>query len=114
LRPDAIFCTHCPAALGVLHAFRACGLETPYDIAFAIFDELTVDELFQPSITTIVQPSYETGSDASEALLKRICGESFGKEPITIRLPAILKIRESSHARTPGNTVIGMVNVWVH
>ena len=73
-RPDAVFCTNGPTALGVLRAFRDCGLQTPRDIAFATFDELTVDDLFSPSITTVVQPAYDIGSRAAQILLDRIEG----------------------------------------
>jgi len=103
-RPEAVFCTNGPTALGALRAFRACGLQTPRDIAFATFDELTIDELFLPSITTIVQPSYDIGCRAAELLLNRIEGESVNGTPITVRLPAVLKIRESSRA---GQTAAG-------
>jgi DNA-binding LacI/PurR family transcriptional regulator len=98
-RPQAIFCTNGPTALGALRAMRECGLETPRDIAFATFDELTIDELFLPSITTIVQPAYDIGFRAAELLLTRIDGEPADGTPITVRLPAILKIRDSSRAR---------------
>ena len=73
-RPDAVFCTNGPTALGVLRAFRDCGLKTPRDIAFATFDELTVDDLFSPSITTVVQPAYDIGYRAAQILLDRIEG----------------------------------------
>jgi LacI family transcriptional regulator len=104
-RPDAIFSTNGPTALGVLHAFHACGLRTPDDIAFATFDELTVNDLFQPSITTIVQPAYDIGLRAADVLLQRILSESQDAEPITVRLPAILKIRESSQPRRAADGV---------
>ena len=55
----------------------------------------TVDELFKPAITTIVQPAREIGARAAAILLDRI--ESGGNaEPVTLRLPAALKIRDSS------------------
>lgn len=95
-RPDALFCTNGPTALGALRALRACGLRMPGDIAFATFDELTVDELFSPAITTVVQPAYDIGFKAAEILLKRIEGEHDEEGTTTIRLPATLKIRESS------------------
>jgi DNA-binding LacI/PurR family transcriptional regulator len=98
-RPDAVFSTNGPTALGVLRAFRACGLETPRDLGFSTFDELTVDDLFLPSITTIRQPSYDIGVRAAELLLKRIDGETGDSAPITIRLPAELKVRDSSRPR---------------
>ena len=97
-RPDAIFATNGPTALGVLRALRDSGIQTPADLAVVTFDELTVDDLFSPSITTIVQPAYDIGFRAAEILLNRIEGAE--GPPTTIRLPATLKVRESSASRT--------------
>jgi LacI family transcriptional regulator len=95
--PDAIFCTNGPTALGALGSLRECGLNTPEDIGFVTFDELTVDDLFQPAITTIVQPAYEIGEQAAGILFDRIENKnSDAPGRRTIRLPASLKIRESS------------------
>lgn len=102
-RPDALFCTNGPTALGVLRAFRDCGLRTPEDIAFATFDELTVEDLFTPSITTIVQPAYDIGSRAAEILLDRINGTA-PEGTVTVRLPAYLKVRASSGPATASNS----------
>ncbi len=96
--PDAVFCTNGPTALGALRAFRDRGLSTPRDIAFATFDELTVDDIFTPSITTIVQPAYDIGYRAAQILLDRIGGPS-NAEPVTLRLPAHMEIRASSGRR---------------
>jgi LacI family transcriptional regulator len=96
VRPQAIFCTNGPTALGVLRLLRDQGTEIPRDIAFATFDELTVDDLFTPSITTVVQPAYDIGFRAAQMLLDRIEGKAPAGDPITVRLPAILKVRESS------------------
>jgi len=96
VRPDAIFATNGPTGLGALRAFRDCGLETPEDIGFVTFDELTVDDLFKPSITTVVQPAYDIGFRAAQMLLERI-GESLSSaETVTVRLPAKLVVRASS------------------
>jgi DNA-binding LacI/PurR family transcriptional regulator len=95
-RPDAIFCTNGPTGLGVLRAFRECGLKTPGDIAFVTFDELVVDDLFSPSITTVLQPAYDIGRRAAEILLDRIEGRLTDEEKTVVRLPALLKIREST------------------
>ena len=104
--PDAIFSTNGPSGLGVLRGMRDCGLRTPDDIAFATFDELTIDGLFTPSITTVVQPAYDIGYRAAELLLKRIESEDFtGRRYITIRLPATLRIRESSGKRSSLPTI---------
>ena len=95
-RPQAIFCTNGPTALGVLRVLRDQGMAIPRDIAFATFDELTVDDLFSPSITTVVQPAYDIGFKAAQLLLDRIEGKEPSSDPMTVRLPAILKVRESS------------------
>ena len=100
-RPDAIFATNGPTGLGVLRALRGCDLRTPGDIAFATFDELTVDDLFLPAITTVVQPAYDIGFRAAEILLQRIAEGATASEPIAIRLPASLKIRDSSGLKRP-------------
>jgi DNA-binding LacI/PurR family transcriptional regulator len=94
--PQAIFCTNGPAALAVLRVLRDRGMAIPRDIAFATFDELTVDDLFSPSITTVVQPAYGIGFEAARILLDRIEGKAEDGVPVTVRLPATLKIRDSS------------------
>lgn len=93
--PDALFCTNGPTALAALRALRDSGLRTPQDIGFATFDELTVGDLFTPSITTVVQPAYDIGFRAAEILLERINGEA-PEGTITLRLPAHLEVRSSS------------------
>lgn len=93
-RPAAVFSTNGPTGLGVLRALRDCHLKTPGDIGFVTFDELTVDDLFTPSVTAVVQPAYEIGFRAAEILIQRIEGYRGGR--ITARLPAKLEIRESS------------------
>jgi len=95
---DALLCTNGPAALAALRALRDRGLKTPRDIGFVTFDELTVEDLFQPAITTVVQPAYEIGRRAAGILLDRIEGVTPAEGAITVRLPAVLKIRESSRS----------------
>ena len=95
-RPDAILSTNGPTGLGVLRAFRDCGLNTPKDIAFVTFDELTVDELFTPSVTTVVQPAYDIGFRAAQILVERIENGNAEGESVTVRLPATLRVRDSS------------------
>jgi DNA-binding LacI/PurR family transcriptional regulator len=94
--PDAVFSTNGPTGLGVLHGLRSCGLKTPGDIAMVTFDELTVEDLFSPSITTVVQPAFEIGARAAEILLQRMARPAPPDQPISIRLPATLKLGDSS------------------
>jgi DNA-binding LacI/PurR family transcriptional regulator len=94
--PDAIVCTNGPTALGVLRAMHSLDIRTPQHMGFLTFDELTVDDLFSPHITTIVQPAYNIGFRAADMLLDRIEAGEHNHEPLTVRLPATLKIRDSS------------------
>jgi len=95
-RPTALFSTNGPTGLGVLRALRDCHLKTPGDIGFVTFDELTVDDLFTPSVTAVVQPAYEIGFRAAEILLNRIEEGQKRGAAITLRLPAKLEIRDTS------------------
>jgi len=95
-RPDALLCTNGPIALEALRGMHQCGLHTPEDLGFVTFDELTVGDVFSPAITTIVQPAYDIGFRASEILLDRILNKGSRLGLTTLRLPATLKVRESS------------------
>ena len=60
--------------------------------------------LIRPAVTTIVQPAYDIGYRAAEILLGRIEASELSPEPVMIRLPATLKVRDSSRppiARRP-------------
>ncbi len=95
-RPDAIFSTNGPSGLGVLRGLQLCRMSTPKDIGFVTFDELTANDVFSPSITTIVQPASAIGCRAAEILLQRITGTAGSARPIHESLPATLEIRDSS------------------
>jgi DNA-binding LacI/PurR family transcriptional regulator len=94
-RPTALFATNGVTGMGALRAIVDCGLATPADIALVTFDELTAEDVFRPSITSVVQPAYDIGFRATEILMQRIMSGTTG-ERIAIRLPATLKVRESS------------------
>jgi LacI family transcriptional regulator len=98
-RPDAIFCTNGPTGLGALRALRDAGLKTPEDIAFATVDELMADDLFYPSITTVVQPALDIGGTAAEILLNRIENTAKSEESVMVRLRPGLKVGDSSRGR---------------
>jgi DNA-binding LacI/PurR family transcriptional regulator len=100
-RPSALFATNGVTGLEALRSIYAAGLQTPRDIAFVSFDELTTDDFFHPGITRVLQPTFDIGYRAVEVLLNRIeTGRAEGR-PDKIRLPATLVVRESSQsART--------------
>ncbi len=95
-RPSALFSTNGVTGMGALRGLSACGITTPDDVAFATFDELTADDFFRPAITSVVQPAYDIGYRATETLLNRIANGPAPTARTELRLPATLKIRESS------------------
>ncbi|HKW97574.1 MAG TPA: LacI family DNA-binding transcriptional regulator [Bryobacteraceae bacterium] len=105
-RPTALFATNGPTGFGVLRALHACGLRTPEDIGFATFDELALDDLFIPRVTTVVQPAYDIGYRAAAILLDRIQQRPKQPAPVTVRLPATLQVRESSRLVKRGKGVL--------
>ena len=70
----------------------------------AVYLKLTVEDLFKPSITTVVQPAYDIGYHAAQILLNRIEQATTGDEPATVRLPATLKICDSSRLPSKRNS----------
>ncbi|MBV8832724.1 MAG: LacI family DNA-binding transcriptional regulator [Acidobacteriaceae bacterium] len=98
-RPSALFCSNGVVGLAALKTIAACKLSTQNDIAFATFDELVEHDIFHPSITSVIQPAREIGSCAAEMLIARI--QSPATRPRHVRLPATLKIGESSNWYRP-------------
>jgi LacI family transcriptional regulator len=93
-RPDAVFCANDLMALGAMDAARRLGLAIPADVALVGFDDVEVAELVTPTLTTVVNPSYDTGRRAGELLLRRMQGDDEG-EPRTVVMPCRLVERES-------------------
>ncbi|MGH3379983.1 MAG: substrate-binding domain-containing protein [Actinoallomurus sp.] len=75
----------------------AAGVRFPRDIAPVGFDDMMPALALRSQITAVSQPTYEIGRQATELLLRRVNGELFAEQHIT--LPAKLKIRESSVRR---------------
>lgn len=95
-RPSALFSTNGFVALEALRSIYAAGLRTPEDIAFTTIDEIAAADFFQPAITSVVQPIFEMGYRAAEALMERIeKGDALG-DPRKERLSPKLVVRASS------------------
>jgi DNA-binding LacI/PurR family transcriptional regulator len=103
-RPSALFTTNGMTGIGTLRCLYELGLSTPDDVGFATIDELIAEDLFQPRITSIVQPTYDIGYRAVEVLLDRIGTGNGASNPLKepgkpsskVRLPASLVVRDSS------------------
>jgi LacI family transcriptional regulator len=70
--PTAIFADNLVISTGILKAFRERGIRSPADVEVVSSDDADWLDVFDPPITTVVQPSYELGAQAAELLLRRI------------------------------------------
>lgn len=94
--PDAIFTASDRLAVSCLTALKNKHVDIPKQIAVIGFTNLKVAHLFDPPLSTVMQPAMEMGQTAAELLLDLI--ERKSKEPITyqtIKLPTEMIIRES-------------------
>lgn len=70
--PTAIFACNDMMALGVLAAAHELDVRVPEELSLVGFDDIPLDELVVPRLTTVCQPAYEMGSLAAALLLKRL------------------------------------------
>ena len=95
-KPDAVFIQSDAKAIGAIRAIREAGLTVPDDIGVVGFDDLPVALLSKPPLTTIRQPIPETGMAAVNTLIRILKNPTI--EPIVVKLPVELIVRESSGA----------------
>ena len=95
--PPAVFCANDLMAIGAMDAARERGCSIPGDIRLAGFDDIEAATLVSPALTTVRNPSYETGRTAGELLLSRMTGEHVTGQR-SIVLPCPLIVRASSEA----------------
>lgn len=70
--PTAICAHQDLTAIGVIAGLKRAGLHVPDDIAITGFDGLEIAALYDPSLTTIVQPVYEMGRQAMMRLADKL------------------------------------------
>jgi LacI family transcriptional regulator len=71
-KPDAIFVAGDKLSTGCLSVFKNLKISVPKDIAIAGFSNSDVLDLFNPSLTSVRQPAFEIGKQATEMLLQLI------------------------------------------
>lgn len=98
-RPDGLLVSNNLMTIGAVQALEEAGLRFPDDVALVGFDDMTPALSLHSPITTVSQPTYEIGRQATELLLRRVDGETFPRRQIV--LGTELKIRASS-LRAPG------------
>ncbi len=94
LEPTAIIATNNAIAAGVLEELKSQGKNVPGDMAVVCFDEIPEMERFFPFLTSVAQPAYDMGINATQLLLSRISA-SAPMRPRQVILPTRLILRYS-------------------
>lgn len=72
LRPDGIFCAVERFAVNTYEVCHQLGIVIPKELKVISFSNLTAAALFDPPLSTVVQPAYDIGYKAAETLFKLI------------------------------------------
>ncbi len=106
--PTAIFATNNLMTVGLFLALKERQLRCPQDIAIVGFDDIVWLSAFNPTLTTVAQPSYGLGKQAAEMLWKMMYEKNLQEkkvsDPRMVILPAKLVIRESCGQAKPAVT----------
>ncbi len=70
--PEAIFAANDMMALGVLEACRQAEIRIPEDLVLMGHDNISISNLVYPALTTMAQPKYKLGREASKMLIDLI------------------------------------------
>jgi len=92
--PTAIFATSDLVAIALLREVQNRGLGVPEDISIMGFDNVPLASLTSPSLTTVAQPIYKMGVEATKLLIDHIEKKETTKRKII--LDTELVIREST------------------
>ncbi len=92
-RPTAIFAASDEIAIGCIKMLKDAGVRVPEDVSVAGFDGIEYSAMYDPALTTMLQPRAELGRLAAENMVRRMAGED---EPAKrTRLACTLVVRES-------------------
>ena len=98
-RPDGIFATNDPAAMGAMQAIKQKKLRIPQDVALVGFSNWFFSSLMDPPLSSVDQPGFEMGQEAAKLLIRQIEKQNKGEADIiheTKILKTRLVVRESS------------------
>ena len=93
-KPSAVFVTYDELALGVIHGAQDRGLNVPNDLEVFGFDNTRLAMMVRPTLTTIVQPTYDIGAVAMRLLTKYMNKEEI--EDKNVVLPHRIEYRNST------------------
>jgi len=86
-KPTAIVCGNDMLAIGAIKYIKSINLRIPEHCSVTGFDDIPLAEELDPPLTTVCQPSYETGVRACRMLINHIRhGEPFKRETLPVKL----------------------------
>lgn len=100
-RPDAVFASHDPAAIGAMRAAFEMGLRIPDDVAIVGFADMDCAEHLWVPLTTVWQPKEELGRAAANLAMRLLSGENEATDE-HITLSTHLVVRQSCGALQRG------------
>lgn len=98
--PDALLTYSDQIAQRALVMARQLGFRIPQDLALIGFNDEPVDELLEPSLSSVRQPAYEMGAEAARLIFKELNNAKFAYEKII--LESRLMHRESTKGQRSG------------
>ncbi|WP_052569301.1 substrate-binding domain-containing protein [Ktedonobacter racemifer] len=93
--PTAIFVHQDLSAIGAITALKRAGLRVPEDVAVIGYDGLEIASLYDPALSTIIQPVYQMGVHAMTQLLDKLEGKATAELE---KLDCTLVVRKSTVA----------------
>ena len=102
-RPTAVFAVNDMTAFGIIQELSNNGVRVPEDISVIGFDNIEVSSMINPPLTTVNQPSFETGRLACKLLLDSMEHRESGDLSITLE-PTLVE-RKSVLNLTAGGIV---------
>jgi len=93
--PDGIVAFSDQIAIAAMVAAKERGLNIPQDVAIIGFNNEPVDELMEPSLTSVNQPAYQMGYESAKLIFEQIRNKS--KQNTLLILQAELIIRSSTN-----------------
>ncbi len=92
----AVMCHNDVTAIGAMRALRAVRRRVPQEISVVGCDDIAAASWVVPALTTVAQQKAEMGRMAVEQLAAALDDPGSAVEPATIRIPMVLRVREST------------------
>jgi LacI family transcriptional regulator len=81
---DGIFAGNDLMAIGALKALQRMGIKVPDQVSICGFDGVEMTEWTEPELTTVAQPIYEMGAEATRYLIDRVRGKAEPKAVVEL------------------------------